>query len=320
MVRKVGDRYQANAKVDGRRVRPMFDTEAEAELFERDPKAEQIKPTVGPLFRHGYRFLWERERNHRDNYYTTESLIRWLGEDRAVITITAALIQDYVLDLRKENSGPRINRKLTTLRQLLKHCVSRGAMAMVPAFPKREVEGEGRTRFLTEGEAEDLLSRLAPHHRAFATFLLNTGCRIGESLSLGWRDVGEDRLTLRWETTKGKKSRVLGLNRAAGEALAFAREQGWERPWSGIDYDGFHSAFMRAKAEVGLKDDPEVVPHILRHTYASWLVQRGVSIQKVSKLLGHSTITMTMRYAKLADDDLLTVNAMLDTHGLQPVG
>ncbi len=313
MARQLNDKWQADAYVDGRRVRKRFNTQSEAEAFERDPRGEILRPTVGILFRHGFRFLWERVRNSRDNFYTTESLIKWFGEDRLVTSITPALIQDYVMDLRKQNSGPRINRKLTTLRMLLKHCVSRGVIQTVPAFPKREVEGEGRTRFLTPEEAERLLSRLSMDHHAFASFLLNTGCRIGEALALEWKDVQADRVTLRWETTKGKKSRVLGLNRQAKAALEWGRSQGWSRPWQCINYDGFHSGFMRAKAEIGLKDDPEVVPHILRHTYASWLVQRGVSLQVVSKLLGHSTITMTMRYAHLAPDDLLTVNAMLDT-------
>lgn len=51
--------------------------------------------------------------------------------------------------------------------------------------------------------------------------------------------------------------------------------------------------------------------HSLRHTYASRLVQAGVDLYRVQRLLGHSTPVMTARYSKLADDDLRrAVNAM----------
>ncbi|WP_425394333.1 tyrosine-type recombinase/integrase [Actinopolyspora mortivallis] len=55
-----------------------------------------------------------------------------------------------------------------------------------------------------------------------------------------------------------------------------------------------------------------LTPHDLRHTYASWLLRRGVTVEQVSELLGHSTITMTQRYAHLADTQWEAVRAALD--------
>ena len=74
MARQVGARWQANAYVDGSRKRVMFDTKEEAEAYEANPLAERLKPTVGEVFRHGYRFMWDRTRNARDTQYTTSSL------------------------------------------------------------------------------------------------------------------------------------------------------------------------------------------------------------------------------------------------------
>jgi integrase len=52
--------------------------------------------------------------------------------------------------------------------------------------------------------------------------------------------------------------------------------------------------------------------HDLRHTFASWLVQRGRTLKEVQEALGHQTITMTMRYSHLAPDHLRAAVAALD--------
>jgi integrase len=264
------------------------------------------------MFRHGYKFLWEGKRNQQESYLITEELIRRLGAETPVANISAAAIQDLILELRLINSGARINRKMSALRMLLKHCYARGAITQVPVFPKPQPESEGRERFLTKDETEAVINSLSSvHHQDFARFLLHTGARIGEALALRWQDVGDDRVTFRWDTTKAKRTRTVGLNEAAKNAVHHGRAAGWSMPWEGIEYRTFLRDWDQAKHKAGLGDDPEVVPHILRHTHASWLVQRGVPIQVVSKLLGHSSITITMRYAKLAPDNLLNVTGVL---------
>lgn len=57
---------------------------------------------------------------------------------------------------------------------------------------------------------------------------------------------------------------------------------------------------------------PDVTPHDLRHTYASWILQDGVSIEALSKLLGHSSVTVTERYSHLADTQWGAVRAALE--------
>ncbi|TGR70319.1 site-specific integrase, partial [Mesorhizobium sp. M2D.F.Ca.ET.223.01.1.1] len=66
----------------------------------------------------------------------------------------------------------------------------------------------------------------------------------------------------------------------------------------------YRAIWNEAKAEVGLGADEQVVPHILRHTCASRLVQGGIDIRRVQMWLGHQTLSMTMRYAHLATNDL----------------
>lgn len=74
--------------------------------------------------------------------------------------------------------------------------------------------------------------------------------------------------------------------------------------------------FNRVVRDLGFNEEVEderhkVVFHSLRHTFASWLVQSGVPLYTVADLMGHSTITMTQRYAKLAQDDRREAVAMI---------
>src|SRR5213595_2280329 len=70
-------------------------------------------------------------------------------------------------------------------------------------------------------------------------------------------------------------------------------------PAEGSSQAQYRAIWNEAKAEVGLGADEQVVPHILRHTCASRLVQGGIDIRRVQMWLGHQTLSMTMRYAHL---------------------
>jgi integrase len=186
-------------------------------------------------------------------------------------------------------------------------------IAEMPAFPNKMPERPSRDGFLSLDEAERLIASLKHEaHRALALFLLHTGCRIGEALKIGWEHIGDqNHLTLASENTKTQRTRIIGLNRHAVEALKYGKEKGWPSPWAGVNYWTFKDDWDRAKTAANV-NRPNIVPHILRHTHASWLSQRGVPIQKISKLLGHSSIEMTMRYAKFAPNDLLETAKILE--------
>ena len=67
---------------------------------------------------------------------------------------------------------------------------------------------------------------------------------------------------------------------------------------------------------MGLAEDDGFVPHALRHTWASRLIQRGVSLRVVQEWLGHKTITVTMRYAHLSPKSLLAAVSVLEAPAL----
>lgn len=155
-----------------------------------------------------------------------------------------------------------------------------------------------------EQRDKDLLPSL-PHfgdHLTVAVLLsMNTGLRRGELLKLRWRSIDFNRqlLTVEGPDSKTRQTRHVPLNSEAMSALRRWREQvgGGTRVFAVTT--SFKTAWLHALKRA------EIVKfrwHDLRHHFASRLVQRGVPLNTVRDLLGHSSIAMSLRYAHLAPD------------------
>lgn len=144
--------------------------------------------------------------------------------------------------------------------------------------------------------------------------LLLTGARKGEVLNARWRDIDAARGVLTVPVSKTGRARRIVLGRAALDLLdeiaaragalglgALPRDPLFANPDTGLPYTCIHRAFDRARRRAGL---PGVRVHDLRHTFASLLVNAGVSLYEVQKLLGHGSVQMTQRYAHLRDTGL----------------
>jgi integrase len=130
---------------------------------------------------------------------------------------------------------------------------------------------------------------------------MNTGLRRGELLKLRWSSIDFDGqlLTVEGPTSKTRQTRHVPLNAEAMSVLIRWREQSNGEQWVFEITTGPKTAWthIRTRAQItGFRW------HDLRHHFASRLVQRGVPLNTVRDLLGHSSIAMTLRYAHLAPD------------------
>jgi integrase len=175
----------------------------------------------------------------------------------------------------------------------------------VPKHPEKK-----RERFLSDGELARLVETLAacqadgsetPFVVAAFRLLILTGCRLGEIQTLRWEWIGADLIELPDSKTGARRIPLNGQARAVLAALP--RTAGAAHVIEGARADGhvtdLQKPWRRIRGRAGLDG---VRIHDLRHTYASRLVGRGETIQMVGKLLGHTQIQTTMRYAHLADD------------------
>ena len=174
-----------------------------------------------------------------------------------------------------------------------------------------------RDRFLSQTEAADLLAALneiSPDTRDVALLSLFSGLRIGECLNLTWADVNFEDGTIFVKETKNTRNRHAFINAEIEEVLNRRREHGQGKSSRVFDFNGstypysiVRKNFALAVKALGLNEGvtdrrQRVVIHTMRHTFASWLVQKGTPLYTVSKLMGHSSIKMTERYAHLAPD------------------
>jgi integrase len=179
-----------------------------------------------------------------------------------------------------------------------------------------EKEPQGRLRWLTHEEAIRLLdaSRRSrnPSLVDLVELALFTGMRQGELLNLTWADVDRARGGILLEKTKSGRRREVPLGERAYAVLERRSVSGTpvRLVFGSRSWDCFRKGWEAAVGAATL--DAPLRFHDLRHTLASWAVQRGVTLPELKDLLGHSTLTMVLRYAHLAPENLRAAVARLD--------
>lgn len=173
-----------------------------------------------------------------------------------------------------------------------------------------------RLRFLTREEATHLLEDLDRHSPLVADICrvsLYAGLRLKEIFRLqvqhmhfdtGLMDIMDAKAGTRQAYMNDTLKKVLQrhCDGKKSNSYVFTQEDG-KTPLNWLS-----QSFNRSVKRLGLNQEindnrHKVVFHTLRHTFASWLVQEGVPLYTVSELLGHKSIAMTQRYAKLAKND-----------------
>lgn len=257
---------------------------------------------------------------------------------RQVLTIIE-LVEDLTLDklsgdkghavlreiktLLSEDRGPvTVDRYLAALKTLLitfrdeKPC---GSLS-IPKFPMNNKERR-RERFLSEEEEKELLGILDKSHSEYADLfrvLVDTGLRLSEALSLDYRkniSFEKDMITVYSTNTKSGRPRSVPMTQRVKEVLERRRHVSYPKPFP-MTPTRADQVWAQAKIKMGLGQDRDFVPHILRHTCTTRLLQKGVPQLIVQNWLGHSDGKMTAHYAHFCVEDMRSGAKLLDAFGL----
>lgn len=156
--------------------------------------------------------------------------------------------------------------------------------------------------YLTSKQIDKLLTACDASNnrstRLCAELCLDTGARWGEAETVKVSQIRNGRVS--YYNTKGGKPRPLPITRELEKRLlAHAEENGRE---DGRVFNGCYQAFCNALKRSKIKLPKGQAAHVLRHTFASHFVMNGGNILALQRILGHSDIKMTLRYAHLAPD------------------
>jgi integrase len=256
-----------------------------------------------------------RENTKKSEAYAMKALLRVFSSDKRLEAIQASEIATWRDQMIASGlSHATVNRYLALLRAVLNRAHSEwNALQFVPRFKLLPLTNN-RCRFLSEEEEERILEVSPPHLKSLVIILIDTGARLSEALDVTWSDVdlrSDRRSSITLQRTKNGMPRRIPLTLRSHSLLMGMR----------IDSDDLHQPVFLYRASKNAEAVPYRKPfgswktalrrakvdqtfrmHDLRHTFASRLVSRGVPVFDVSKLLGHKSISMTMRYAHLAPE------------------
>lgn len=238
-------------------------------------------------------------------------IVKSLG-DVELGAVSPFAVERFKRDRQAGGAGPAtVNRDLALLRHFYRMASGWAWVSKAHAVSIREVpalkEPPGRVRYLSSDEEGRLMTVLAkrPRLRRVVVTALLTGMRQGELLGLRREavDLGAGEIVL----TKTKSNRVRRIPIAAAlkpvleEALAASRTGHVfeSRKASPYKRQGLRSAWERARDSAEIED---LRFHDLRHSCATSLRRRGVGLDVIQRILGHSTLAMTARYAHVGEE------------------
>ncbi len=251
----------------------------------------------------------ERQRSYRSKRGFVLHLLHAFG-NLPLRGFTVRLVEEWQTEKLKTCKPATVNRHLATLKHMLRKAVEWEMVEEEVLKRVRKVklipEHNRRLRYLTREECQKLIDACDPHLRPIVITALNTGMRKGEILSLRWDQVDLKHGFILLERTKNGERREIPINQTLKEvfhSIPRRIERGRENPYvfinpeTGKPYGDVKKSFQSALRRAGIKDFRF---HDLRHTFASHLVMAGIDLTTVKELLGHKSLTMTLRYAHLA--------------------
>lgn len=318
MIRKLpSGRWQVDIQPGGRgqkRVRKSFDSKVDAQRFERWILSQHDSGSSVPHLKkdrrklleilqawylaHG-KFLRDGERRYRHLKRMAEAF----GNPIAARLTANDFLLYRALRVEKGISPKTCNNELGYLNAVFNELNRTGEFSFQNPFRNiRPIKIQEREMgYLDSGQIEKIFAELRekttnPHALLVARLSLETGARWSEGESLTLDRLKPYRVV--YDQTKSGKKRSVPISKELYQTIKSHLEE-----WGGFGTSTI-SAFRRAVDRSGIQLPKGQCAHILRHTFASHFMMNGGDILTLQRILGHSSIVMTMRYAHLSPSHL----------------
>jgi integrase len=242
------------------------------------------------------------------------NLAPFFGVATPLPAISQLDVRSYVAYRSGNLSAASITRELGILKHMFSLAVEWGVITTSPSDGVKAPPLSARLRYLEPFEVRQVIDACPDWLQPITRLALATGMSRSELLELRWRDVDWKHGTLTIVRKSVGNRRTIPLNKLAREALApiaCIKPRADDRIFTGrsISLANVSQAFLRACRSVGISD---VRFHDLRRTAATWMMMRGVDVQTLSQLLGHSDLRMAGRYQCLSQSSVLHAMKAID--------
>jgi len=232
-----------------------------------------------------------------------------------VLEVSHAHIRDWILHLSSAKISPRsVNRKITTLKSFYKYAVRRGSLRKNPADNIHLLkQSKPLPNFVRENEIIDLFDKInfpddfeGARDRVVLEFLYGTGIRLSELIGLKENDIDLHNYTIK-VLGKRNKERIVPFPQSIGPCVKNYMDKKRlldkhndspflivnnkvEKAYPMLIYR-IVNKYLKLIANVDKKS-----PHVLRHTFATHLLEHGADLNAVKELLGHTSLAATQVY------------------------
>lgn len=299
---------------------------AKAEALEGEERREALTVAEWVPRWQALRRVEASTRLNDDRRLAQQLLPRW--GDVLLADVKHNDVQAWVNELSDRYKPSSVLKFHHQLSNIMKVAVTQGLVDSNPCAGIRLPKiVEALPKYIPEPDLARMLDVLTGRYRQFAVLIVDTGLRWGELTGLHWQSVKNDHLLVEYaydsenqlmKPPKSYAQRAVPLTRRVanmlneldrGATIPAVPYVGCDEPMSGLVFPGrggeplargdFAKELKAAARAVGYTG--QASPHVLRHTYGSRLVQNGVDLYQVQRLMGHATLTMAAHYARLSD-------------------
>ncbi len=247
-----------------------------------------------------------------------ENLLAFL--DRRGVDIPDRLVvRSYLSNLHSRYDRSTINRKLSAIKGFFDFVMTQADLKVNPFSHVRSLKKkEALPTFLTADEMVDLIEATADlRDRAILELLYSTGIRVGEVETMNCMDM-DVRAGFIMVTGKGSKQRKVPVgDRAVDAVLRYLHTRGIDDPiycpeplflntrGKRLTTRSIRRVVERWSQFVAVSR--HVSPHVIRHTFATHMLDAGADLRSIQEMLGHASLSTTQRYTHLTLDKLMDV-------------
>lgn len=269
------------------------------------PTRKSGKQTLKELAEHYIAWGEGRQKGFKTKKDHLNQLLPVFG-NHPLRAFSTRLVEEWQTQRMAFNKPATVNRLLSTLKHMFTKAVEWDLVGEETLRKVRKVkrlpENNRRLRYLPKEECQALINGCSAHLKPIVITALNTGMRKEEILSLEWdKHIDLKHGFILLDKTKNGERREIPINQTVRSTLQeMIRRVDTPHVFTddeGSRFKNVKKSFKSALTKAGIKDFHF---HDLRHTFASHLVMAGIDLTTVKELLGHKTLSMTLRYAHLS--------------------